>query len=291
MLVAQALSTVFLLLSLIVFAQPADDHDFSRISVEVTEIPAPDASTTCSDLSLGERIEKGEIIVQLSNALEISEVDYLVESALKAADEQEEEGLTCPGDGGFQGRARMPTLRAAQREKCLHNALPKALSDKMEQALVRILAYIDLHLPSIATTLLHTEGPPARSAVDLFLKDLLDYNKREPAINVYTSGGHFGIHADLKALTLLFPLSTSGVDFEGGGGTAFWPPVSLEKAKETDPTLVLVPPPGSVLLFGGVVPHKGLAIEKGTRLVFVASFLRKPRLRRWPNGTYTRTYN
>lgn len=80
---------------------------------------------------------------------------------------------------------------------------------------------------------------------------------------------------DQEALTVLVPLS-SPEDYEGGG-TAFWSVADAgpgaKHAKEgATPTMVLRPPAGKALVFGGSVTHAGQAVIGGQRCIFVASF-------------------
>ena len=136
--------------------------------------------------------------------------------------------------------------------------------------------------------------------------DTLKFSSREPAINVYTPGGEFLAHKDAQALTVLLPLSrpthqvdlldddthqdgtikdaddekirvvTSSSDDDPGfhgGGTALWSQNAPGHRVEA-PSLILKPPAGTALLFGGCVTHAGVAVEAGTRVVFVASFSR-----------------
>ena len=61
------------------------------------------------------------------------------------------------------------------------------------------------------------------------------------------------------------------------GGTAFWSERDAGSQRSRAeaggaPTLVLVPPAGSALVFGGTVTHAGIPVITGRRLVFVASF-------------------
>ena len=130
----------------------------------------------------------------------------------------------------------------------------------------------------------------------------LAFSTNEPAINVYYSGGHFKPHEDNHALTILVPLSAASADFEGGG-TAFWstrdagPGGSINARTMGAPTMVLRPPAGAALLWGGActhgmrtmyaacalcyvlpcicsgsVTHAGLPVKSGQRCVLVASF-------------------
>ena len=88
----------------------------------------------------------------------------------------------------------------------------------------------------------------------------LAFSTNEPAINVYYSGGHFKPHEDNHALTILVPLSAASADFEGGG-TAFWstrdagPGGSINARTMGAPTMVLRPPAGAALLWGGACTH------------------------------------
>lgn len=132
----------------------------------------------------------------------------------------------------------------------------------------------------------------------------LVFTPGEPACNVYTAGGEFKPHEDGHALTVLVVLSEYGSDY-GGGGTAFWSEKDkplvikarqfaaavhkgesaflsgcwtlfrealLDHGASRAPTLVLRPPAGSALCFGGNVYHAGVALETGERSVLVASF-------------------
>eukprot|EP00966_Prymnesium_polylepis_P034416 799626-Prymnesium_polylepis.1 len=125
--------------------------------------------------------------------------------------------------------------------------------------------------PGLVPELLRTETLCAKSS-------LLSFTHNEPAVNVYTAGGDFSPHKDLQALTVLMPL-TDATAYDGGG-TAFWSaPSDAASGLGTvddagDPTLVLRPPAGTALIFGGDVTHAGLPVESGQRAVFVASFSR-----------------
>ena len=82
----------------------------------------------------------------------------------------------------------------------------------------------------------------------------LAFSTNEPAINVYFSGGGFKAHEDNHALTVLVPLSAPSTDFEGGG-TAFWSTRDAGPGGSINalgaPTMVLRPPAGAALLWGG----------------------------------------
>ncbi|CAJ1967410.1 unnamed protein product [Cylindrotheca closterium] len=93
------------------------------------------------------------------------------------------------------------------------------------------------------------------------------WSSREPAVNVYTPGGEFLAHTDSQSLTILVALTSPLED----GGTAFWSQDSRGHRVE-GPSLVLRPPVGTALLFGGCVTHAGMPTSAGIRSVLVASF-------------------
>ena len=101
------------------------------------------------------------------------------------------------------------------------------------------------------------------------------FKANEPMLNRYTAGGKFPPHQDGSALTVLVPLSTCDVDFQGGG-TAFWSEAEVGKdptaAEGVPPSLVMKPPPGTGLFWRGHLMHAGLPVTAGCRHVFVASF-------------------
>ena len=105
------------------------------------------------------------------------------------------------------------------------------------------------------------------------------FKANEPMLNRYTAGGVFPPHQDGSALTVLVPLSTCDVDFQGGG-TAFWSEAEVGKdptaAEGVPPSLVMKPPPGTGLFWRGHLTHAGLPVTSGCRHVFVASFDLQP---------------
>lgn len=156
-----------------------------------------------------------------------------------------------------------------------------SIVSKVEALLLRrLLALLEERLPLLAESLFGRKQQLAEMAVQ--------YSPGEPAVNVYLSGGHFAPHTDKQALTLLVPLSPAGA-FEGGG-TAFWrdghhaqPPHAGQTAHEQGDErgwlphdLVLRPPRGTAIIFGGNVTHAGLAVTSGTRHLFVLSFTLRP---------------
>jgi hypothetical protein len=84
---------------------------------------------------------------------------------------------------------------------------------------------------------------------------------------------------DHLALSVLIPLTSPDVDFDGGaaptqracgtriiGGTAFWSAFDLQglendAAPDGPPTLLLRPKLGTAMLFGGDVTHAGASVS------------------------------
>ena len=223
---------------------------------------------------LGIRILKGKSVVTVSGLLTQSETQQLQQSVIQAAAHE-----TVPTADSDIGRSciRMPTQTAAARQDIpdagtqdLHDPLPVELSEAVETTILkRTMAYLDDNLPEVVQTLFGYDV----KLLQLFWDNELEWSSREPAINVYYQGGHFGVHKDNKALTILMPLSSPNDDFQGGG-TAFWHQLHPNETRHA-PSLTLTPPAGTALLFGGKVSHKGLSVTEGTRVVFVASFSRK----------------
>ena len=96
---------------------------------------------------------------------------------------------------------------------------------------------------------------------------------------------------DHQSLTVLIPLTSGRAPADGrheedeeveernevsftGGGTAFWKQDARGPRVE-GATIVVRPPAGSAMLFGGKVNHAGVPVESGQRVVLVASFSRR----------------
>ena len=139
--------------------------------------------------------------------------------------------------------------------------------------LTRALWNLEQQEPELCAELFGVDDP-----VDLC--DLwFQFKGDEPMLNRYTAGGDFPPHQDGSALTVLVPLSTSDVEFQGGG-TAFWSEAEIGKdskaAQGRRPSLVMKPPPGTGLFWRGHLTHAGLPLTTGCRHVFVASFDLRP---------------
>lgn len=175
------------------------------------------------------------------------------------------------------GRVRMPVVRLGRPVQSVCDAL-----------LLRALELLDTELPDATRTCFGERLAPEFRATGepMATSPQLQFTHNEPAINVYTAGGCFCAHKDLQSLTVLVPL-TGRTSFDGGG-TAFWaaPPLpegrrapelrgAVRDVDGTEPTLLLAPPAGTALLFGGDVTHAGQPVTAGQRAVFVASFSRR----------------
>ena len=150
----------------------------------------------------------------------------------------------------------------------------------------RVFALVETRLPDLAESLFGQRTGLAEMS--------LAYSPSEPAVNVYTNGGHFAPHTDKQHLSVLVPLSPEGA-FEGGG-TAFWAGSHHDEAFESRRAAglpdeydendkrhwvphdsVVSEPRGTAILFGGDVTHAGLPVVCGTRHLFVMSFTLRPR--------------
>eukprot|EP00977_Amphora_coffeiformis_P000741 scaffold162_cov176-Amphora_coffeaeformis.AAC.1 len=265
--------------------------------VQVKEITVRRGGGADADyyLSLGERIQTGKTIVSLTNLMTQDEIEYLKQMSLECADSKTDKSNCSDNNNknsqyhnrvngeldneGVKNRLviRMPILSSGTRHNCRQDALPESISLLLERIIERTLQHVDEQLcPSIKRTLFGDKKDANQNDVsiaELFRNNQLEYSTREPAINVYKAPhGHFGVHRDDKALTILIPLSNPNNDFSGGG-TAFWSQPFPQPGRH-DPSVVLRPEAGAVVLFGGQVQHAGLHIRSGTRVVFVASFSR-----------------
>ncbi|CAJ1964375.1 unnamed protein product [Cylindrotheca closterium] len=236
--------------------------------------------------TMGERIKGGRTLLRLSNLVSAEECQLLATSCIAAAHDWKqkqygEETSTNEMIHLEQGSkskvfVRLLTQATADREEAPEDALPKESSELVELILERALSYLDTQAcPSLKKTLfgerVNDDNGNSSSMAQLFRKRQLDYSIREPAINVYEAPhGHFAMHKDHHALSILIPLSDPTADFEGGG-TAFWSQSHPMEGMDS-PSIVLKPKPGTALLWGGRVSHKGVTISSGTRVVVVASF-------------------
>lgn len=289
----------------------AVDHGDGDTRVESCSVTTT-STTNNQKPSFAERIQNGKSVLTLEFMMTQQEIEYIIQASVAAAEDHRlalanndtrdtPTTMDCTQDSGFQGQSRMPTLSASRRQQQRRHraalpcsdALSKELSTFLEATILkRVLRFVDIELTSLSTTLFHLNATEeadqskqtSEGIAQLFDNDKLVYSNREPAINIYQApGGQFGIHRDNQALTMLIPLSDPRVDFDGGG-TAFY------KDDSDVPSLILAPPSGTAILFGGSLRHSGRAIDRGTRIVFVASFSRKAIVRRHRNGEMTHEY-
>lgn len=248
-------------------------------------------------LSLGQRVGSGRSLIVLhphhdddDDTLEDEgKRQWLVSACLDFCDDTE------PTDWETAGRRRLVTVAAADRAAGNRTEcgppLPHDADDAVETLFTRVLTRIDDEVPSLSRDLFgtdrlvglhhHARHDDGDDDDDDEPDQQLDYASREPAVNVYRDGGSFGAHEDERTLTVLMALSHPDEDYRGGG-TAFW----KKKTKKNNKTvksggdgsapIVIRPPAGTVLLFGGSVTHAALPVTAGCRVVVVASFSRRP---------------
>ncbi|CAB9515496.1 expressed unknown protein [Seminavis robusta] len=241
--------------------------------ISFSEVPIDASGNPPEGSSIGERVKWGENILQVHDLATPDECQWLIDACLQAAKE-----ATPTRELDKPGLVRLPTIAAAQRaagtKTPCADPLPSNVDERLQELLERATRYMDDQLPSLTSTLFgchdNNNDNDNNSLTQLLLHNQLKFSSREPAINVYTSGGEFLAHKDAQALTVLLPLSCPDRDFVGGG-TAFWSQDARGHRVE-DPTLIVKAPAGTALLFGGCVTHAGVAVESGSRVVFVASF-------------------
>ena len=243
--------------------------------------------------SADEALAGSSSILLVDGVASLEECEALCEAASAAATRTaaaREGGPTHDADGmRLDGRR----IRGPINE--LLTADSQGLCDSL---LCRALARVDAMMPSLRprlfgnniclplTTLLHNAN--------------LVFSPGEPAVNIYSTGGGFDPHTDKQSLTILVALSaprdesqpSSHGEFEGGG-TAFWSRHAgvahatdeetrearassvVEPTHRGKPTLVVRPPPGTAVVFGGQLMHAAEPVSSGVRCMLVASFSAK----------------
>lgn len=239
--------------------------------------------------SLGLSLGQGKAVVEIPNMASEAECNILLEAALLACERR--------NDSSAAGRSRF----SVSDPTAFDSSIVVTLCDEI---LLRVLDHVDEYIHSIYTDLfvppmdVHKpeekwlKNQPLNAQLeevsvapsfeilrdtsdglrDLYMRGELEWSEGEPAINIYQAGGGFGSHKDHLALTVLIPLT--GSDCFGGGGTGFWAGNRKvdENQRDTSPTKILKPQPGSALIFGGDVTHAGMPVSEGIRSVFVCSF-------------------
>ena len=202
--------------------------------------------------SAGESLARGESVIVIPGVATALECDSLRAAGVIAADAQRETRV-------LAGLKDATLVRV--------HPIPSEVQSASDALLLRVLAFVDREFPAIRTLLF---GADAATLCELFETGSLEYSCREPAINVYRESGEFNPHKDHQALTVLIPLSDPTTEFRGGC-TGFWAPDSRGHRVEP-PAVVLRPPRGSALVFGGHVIHAGMQVQEGVRVAYVASF-------------------
>eukprot|EP00986_Skeletonema_menzelii_P005286 scaffold1895_cov129-Skeletonema_menzelii.AAC.1 len=260
------------LLFVLLHAATPEVNAFSLSSVTtsstytINEVPIDQSTSKQQDdnnilsTSIGERIKNGESIIQIKDLVTPAECKYIIDEVLLQD--------SSPTTLEKPGLVRLPTRAASERAIAANipcaAPLPNDVDNLLHVILQRTARIMTEQIPSISEVLFNGE-----SVCQLLDTERLKFSSREPAINIYTPGGEFLAHKDAQAITVLIPLSCPE-QFQGGG-TSFWSQDSRGHRVE-DPTIILKPPSGTAMLFGGCVTHAGVSVEEGTRVVFVASF-------------------
>tara|TARA_B110001452_G_scaffold159833_1_gene132988 strand:+ start:533 stop:1519 length:987 start_codon:yes stop_codon:yes gene_type:complete len=242
-----------------------------------------DEAAACD--SLAEAVALGHSILTLDGLATNDEVATLKAEAVEAAGE-----LAASPEGERTTEQRIVEMRAAYikagvswRTRTAVNGDGGAswhrlkITDNLEapgQALCDALLLQALSLVGVELVQYLFGDRIANSPATCVHNPQLAFSPHEPAVNVYFAGGAFKAHQDKQSLTVLVPLSDTS-EFDGGG-TAFWSLADAgpgaSKGSARLPTMVLRPPAGTAMIWGGSVLHSGLPVEAGQRCVFVASF-------------------
>lgn len=246
-------------------------------------------------MSADEALEGSHSVVTIADVASIAECALLRQAAIAAADRAATDRRDGPSHDqqglrhdGKEGRIRGKVVDLVGGDAQL-------LCDLI---LMRAAETISERLPLLMPRLFGT----GCLATSILFNTKLSFSPGEPALNVYTHlpggvNGGFNAHEDKQSLTLLVPLSTcrdsAGAVVDGdfdGGGTAFWtrrdsnarmerlngePTANINdvaNSPQQDPKVVLQPPPGTAIVFGGDLTHAGQPVLGGQRCVLVASF-------------------
>jgi hypothetical protein len=222
--------------------------------------------TQTSETEALEHFQEGESVLLLKDLVSEEDCRALVTATAR---QLADHGTNKNGANNPVTRQRLPTIAAAKRAAASNTPCAESLNEEADSICQRILRRsvetIDEQLPSLSLALFGGKIEPLLTSNN----NGLIYSSREPAVNVYTTGGQFLAHEDGQKLTVLVVLGCDS-DFEGGG-TAFWSPDSRGHRVEP-PSLILRQKAGTAMLFAGHVTHAGLSLTSGCRVVFVASF-------------------
>ena len=241
-----------------------------------------DRANACGTRSTADAVVAGYSLLLLHGLANPAECELLRSEASSFARDCSRDTITSP--------VRMPIsqMLCADSQALCDLMLVRGIS-RLREELPRLLPALFGERDGIGSALwpgLPTNGPVSDASSvtprTIIGDPRLKFVSGEPACNVYSAGGQFKVHEDQQALTVLVVLSSR--DSFTGGGTAFWsyadrpPPISPSvfiRSAAGPPTLVVKPPPGTAIVFGGDVTHAGQPVLDGERTVFVASFSTK----------------
>ena len=255
-------ATFAALLSCVMLLQPRTTLGTWR-AVSLSGLPSPS-----EPMAAATALVESDCVLILPDAASEIECGKLITAGLAAAaiDRQ----LRAAGGLDSSGLSRIPTIAAKRRAAlvgtpCAAPIVPEA-DALCEALLLRVMERLDAELPMIRHALF---GDASACLRELYRDDALEFSSREPGVNIYREGSEFLPHKDHQALTVLLPLSSP--EAFKGGGTGFWHQDARGHRVE-QPSVVLRPPAGSALVFGGHVTHAGMPVEAGVRVAYVASF-------------------
>ena len=219
------------------------------------------AAASASSSGLVAAVTENRSVVRVPAFATAAEVELLRAEGERAAEAQEQN----PHSSSMT-RQRLEVFARSLHSSGTLSSLSIAVQTLAESLVRRAIRLVQTELPALA------------DAIGLTLctaQTELHYSEGEPAINVYSGpGGDFKAHQDMRALTLLLPLTSPQTDYQDGGTAFYAPDAQLADAVRgrAKPTAVLRPPAGTALLWGGTLIHAGAEVSAGRRLVFVASF-------------------
>ena len=251
--------------------------------------------------TLGEAIQNGDVVVSVPHVASEDELEVLLSAGIAASEARRQRSGASPTHG--RNRFAVADPMAFSNDVVLRcEEIMLRVLDRIDEQIPSIYDHLFRpceewaeRQPLTAQGLKVADSPAYHLADtcptlrDLYMAGELEWSEGEPAINVYTVNGRFNAHTDHMALTVLIPLTCPTRGFSGGG-TGFWSPdTDLHMAEQllaltlderpralvpTDenkaasvtegaPTVVLKPPLGTAILFGGDLTHAGMAVETG----------------------------
>jgi hypothetical protein len=264
----------------------------SALAPAWSEVKLASRPGSSSSLELGRNLARGNCVLQVSDVASPEECAELLKYGLRAAEKQQ--ASTWARTASFLAEFTSNNPRSEGRVRVPIRSLHPRQAQQFDNLMARVCSFVDNELPSVAklferdvdmdgdvtsNTCMLCDEPSTVSLSALHASGGLTYSTREPAINVYRPKGEFLAHTDRQTLTVLIPLS-SPESYEGGG-TGFWSSASDKglpqygqpaSAPLSAPGVVLRPPQGTALLYGGRITHAGMPVETGCRVIFLASF-------------------